>query len=159
MTMLKPAADRVDSPTPSDIAARHGEDPARFLRANEFLALARIRGIEDLGLVDLYRALEVREFGSRSHILEALEQREAAIRERGPRLHPWPLGPRRQRESKGGEATWIDEDGEPYQRSENPMSGSLLDRVGRSGEEAIADGGESSQAGHDLASGGDGREP
>ena len=127
MTMHKPAAERVDSPTPSDVVALHDEDPVRFLRAGERFAIARIRGIQELGLLDLYRALEVREFGSRSRIMEALEQRDGVLRERGKRLHPWPLGPRRRRESNGDVATWLDEDDEPYQRSENPVGGSLLD--------------------------------
>lgn len=141
MTFKKPAAERVDSPTPEAIIDEHGEDPARFLRADVSLALARISGIDDLGLANTYKAIEKREFGSRSRILAAINKRIDHLVERDPRLHRVRLGPRRRRESNGGEATFLDENGEPYERTEHPLSTSLLDYRESSDSEAVADGG------------------
>lgn len=69
-------------PRYSKIAENVGEDPARFLSSSErYLPLARIRGIDDRGLLSAYRAVELREFGGRDVILEALDDRDRELQE------------------------------------------------------------------------------
>ncbi|ELY66364.1 hypothetical protein C492_00529 [Natronococcus jeotgali DSM 18795] len=59
-----------------------GEDPARFLSSSErYLPLARILRIQDRGLLSAYRAVELREFGGRDVILEAIDEREHELME------------------------------------------------------------------------------
>jgi hypothetical protein len=63
-----------------DIAGEVGEDPARFLSMSEpDLPLARIRGIDDRGLLSAWRAIERREFGGRDVILKALDERDREL--------------------------------------------------------------------------------
>ena len=70
-------SETTDRPQYPEIAEDMGEDPARFLSSSErYLPLARIRGIDDCGLLSAYRAVEQREFGGRDVILEAIDQRE-----------------------------------------------------------------------------------
>ena len=65
-----------------DIAGEVGEDPARFLSVSESaLPLARIRGIRDRGLLSAWRAVELREFGGRDVILEALDKRDCELQD------------------------------------------------------------------------------
>ncbi|MDG5820666.1 hypothetical protein [Natronococcus sp. A-GB7] len=55
-----------DRPQYPEIDEDMGEDPARFLSSSEhYLPIARIRGIQDRGLLSAYRAVEQREFGGR----------------------------------------------------------------------------------------------
>ena len=71
-----------DRPQYPGIAEDMGEDPARFLSSSErYLPLARIRGIQDRGLLSAYRAVEQREFGGRDVILEAIAKRERELTE------------------------------------------------------------------------------
>lgn len=63
-----------------DIADEVGEDPARFLSASESdLPLARIRGIRHRSLLSAWRAVELREFGGRDVILEAIDERDREL--------------------------------------------------------------------------------
>jgi hypothetical protein len=63
-----------------DIADEVGEDPARFLSISEpDLPLARIRGIQDCGVLSAWRAVELREFGGRDVILKALDERDREL--------------------------------------------------------------------------------
>ena len=65
-----------------DIADEVGEDPARFLSVSESdLALARIRGIRDHGLLSAWRAVELREFGGRDVVLEAIDKRDRELQD------------------------------------------------------------------------------
>jgi hypothetical protein len=67
-----------------DIADEVGEDPARFLSVSESdLPLARIRGIRDRGLLSAWRAVELREFGGRGVILEAIDERDHELKPMG----------------------------------------------------------------------------
>lgn len=69
-----------------DIEAGVGEDPARFLSTSEhYLPVARIRGIQDPGLLSAYRAVEIREFGGRDIVLEAIDKRELELETEGSR--------------------------------------------------------------------------
>lgn len=71
-----------DRPRYPEINEEMGEDPARFLSSSErYLPLARILGIQDRGLLSAYRAVELREFGGRDVILEAIDEREHELME------------------------------------------------------------------------------
>ncbi|NKE37768.1 hypothetical protein GWG54_18560 [Natronococcus sp. JC468] len=71
-----------DRPRYPEIDEDMGEDPARFLSSSErYLPLARILGIRDRGLLSAYRAVELREFGGRDAILEAIDEREHELME------------------------------------------------------------------------------
>lgn len=63
------------------LEADHGEDPARFLQSGRDLALARIRGLEDVELLAAYRAVakQILRGRTREAILTALAEREAAL--------------------------------------------------------------------------------
>ncbi|WP_254768210.1 hypothetical protein [Salinilacihabitans rarus] len=79
-------AQQSDRPRYPDVEAAVGEDPARFLACSEhYLPLARIRGIQDKGLLSAYRAVEIREFGGREIVLEAIEERERELDAEGSR--------------------------------------------------------------------------
>ncbi|ELZ84440.1 hypothetical protein C453_12876 [Haloferax elongans ATCC BAA-1513] len=83
-------AGKGDRPQFPRIEEDEGEDPARFLAepleadygdgASGMLALARIRGIESLSLLNAYRLVE-RELhgGERKTIKEALDEREQEL--------------------------------------------------------------------------------
>ena len=65
-----------------DIAGEVGEDPARFLSVSQSdLPLARIRGIRDRGLLSAWRAVEIREFGGRDVVLEAIDERDRELQD------------------------------------------------------------------------------
>lgn len=71
----------VELPTYPDIKRDWGEDPARFLTISDTdLAVVRIRGINELGLINAWRAVERRENGGRYTIERALDAREAELR-------------------------------------------------------------------------------
>lgn len=54
----------------------YGENPARFLSMSEpHTALAIIRGIQSTGRANAWKAIELREFGGRDVILEAIGKR------------------------------------------------------------------------------------
>lgn len=73
-----------DRPRYPNIATDMGEDPARFLSSSEhYLPAARIRGIRDRGLLSAYRAVEIREFGGRDIVLEAIDERECDLGTKG----------------------------------------------------------------------------
>jgi len=63
------------------LKAEHGEDPARFLQAGRHLATARIRGIDDLELLEAYRAVakQILRGSTRDRILSALDDRHAEL--------------------------------------------------------------------------------
>lgn len=71
----------LDRPRYPELEKSEGEDPARFLSCSEhYLPVARIKGIRDEGLLNAYRAVELREFGGRDVILEALEDRKRELK-------------------------------------------------------------------------------
>lgn len=77
-TRKAPTPDRPEFP---ELAESEGEDPARFLSCSEpHLPVARIKGIRDKGLLNAYRAVELREFGGRDVILEAIADRKRELK-------------------------------------------------------------------------------
>jgi hypothetical protein len=71
-----------DRPRYPDLTEEVGEDPARFLYVSRpDLPLARIRGIGDCGLLSTWRAVELREFGGRDVIFEAITDREHELQD------------------------------------------------------------------------------
>jgi hypothetical protein len=69
-----------DRPRHPDLEADWGEDPARFLSCSEhYLPVARIKGIQDPGLLSAYRAVELKHWGGRDVIMDAIAKREREI--------------------------------------------------------------------------------
>ncbi|WP_312908502.1 hypothetical protein [Natronosalvus caseinilyticus] len=67
-------------PTSEPVAEQYGEDPARFLCLDDLhLAFARIRGINDLELLEAWRAVETSKGGDRRRVHRALDAREREI--------------------------------------------------------------------------------
>jgi hypothetical protein len=120
-----------------------GEDPSRFLRFSSALALARIRGIDRLDVarewIDVELELvEYRENGPRSAIIAELNRRVEELKQYRPdrRDAPREIDPSR----KVDEVLFLDEDGEPRDRSETARS--KLAELRQSGSaEAATDGG------------------
>lgn len=120
-----------------------GEDPSRFLRFSSAFALARIRGLDDLELVRKWIECEielakVRGDGARSAIIAGLNRRVDELKQYRPDRRD---APREIDESrKVDEVLYLDEDGEPRDRRESPLS--KLAEIRESGSaEAATDGG------------------
>jgi len=139
-----------------------GEDPGRFLELPgadrraldpDSLLAARLRGIDRLEVVRGWQAYERRraaERGSdpREGIMAALEATEQRIHETGGRRDHQEIADRAERRREAlrhvdldaAEATFVDFDGETYERSSTDVTASSLvpDEPDR---EAVADGG------------------
>lgn len=136
-------ADDPDREQFPELVAAVNEDPARFLDhdlATEHdgrrLAIARIDAIDRLGVVNAWIQVERQlDRGPREPIIELLEQRREWILEHGGRDdrledgdERTPAAPKR--------VLWIDEDGEPYERSSADER--LEERLDRAEQEAVA---------------------
>lgn len=107
-----------------EIEAAIGEDPARFLDTTlvddrRELVVARIRGIDGLDVVDAWIQVEQALDRDRESVRELLERRRDWLLEHGDRKERLdgersPAAPK--------EVVWIDEDGEPYDRSTSASS-------------------------------------
>jgi len=65
-----------------DIVNDHGENPSRFLAMTQPLtSLAIIRGIDDIGRLNAWRAVELSEFGGRGIVLDVIDERMAELQE------------------------------------------------------------------------------
>lgn len=132
-------ATQIPNPSPEN-AADHGENPARFLveeltadnghGTTGELMLARIRGLETIALcrfwlgVERYLAAQA-DRDPRDRVVDALEEREAELREAGDGLPQAGLTPEERRERAAerdaeSAAVLVDEDGEevPWSRQD-----------------------------------------
>lgn len=125
-----------------------GEDPAQFLDHDlaadgdrRRLAIARIEGIDHLGVVNAWVQVE-RELdrGPRERVIELLEQRRDWLLEHGDRDDRLEDDHERAQVAPK-DVVWLDEDGEPYERGGADKR--LQERLERAEQEAVAtDGGE-----------------
>lgn len=120
--VYKPAAN-VNRPTFPALVEDIGEDPARFLHdpddEKEDLAVARIRGIDYVQVLNAWLAVERRLNGGRANIIRAIETRRQYLEEHGERQQ---LGPEQlERRRKERMPDDLDDDGgdaEPVWRHE-----------------------------------------
>jgi len=124
--MRRPGVDGREQFT--EIAERIGEDPARYLDSDVVergrghttstgrdLLFARIRGIDRLGVINAWIQVErALERGPREPVITLLERRRDWLLENGD-SEDRPDGEREPSAPK--EVVFLDEDGEPYERS------------------------------------------
>lgn len=148
-----------------DLADHLGEDPGRFLDQDlltgegdhpALFALARIRGIDSIERVNAWIAVERRlDRGPRDAVIERLEDRREFLEEVGERPGPDECSRAAERSRRRladrdlGSAswTWLDQDGEPYERSATYYQSDLGPDADSGGEALATDGGESDQEG------------
>lgn len=79
--MKRPAANTPDRPAYPNYRERFGEDPARFIYANEPLLRARINGLRDPALIRAYLDVETDRDQPREDVVAALNARLQAERQ------------------------------------------------------------------------------